>query len=245
MDDFAIKKGEKYATGMIDINTHKIIDIIDSRDHDKVTSWLRKFPNLQIVSRDGSIAYKKAITDSHRFHLLKNLTTYCKNFLTKYLNHKIKIELAANNLNNNITSSYELFSKQPLKERYQYAMKLYHNSVNKSTCCKLFNIDIRLFNKLLSLNDNAKLEYFKTKKEILHNQKVVEKEEKIKLVREMHKAGYSIRAISRELHMARETVSKYLKPDVSAVHACYGIKKDGGILLPYKDKINEYFSKRF
>ena len=134
IDDFAIKKGQKYATVMIDINTHKIIDIIDSRDHDKVTSWLRKFPNLQIVSRDGSITYKKAITDSHekatqvtdRFHLVKNLTTYCKNFLTKYLNPKIKIELAANNLNNNIASSYELFSKQPLKERYQYAMELYH-----------------------------------------------------------------------------------------------------------------------
>ena len=118
------------------------------------------------------------------------------------------------------------------------------NSVNKTTCCKLSNIDIRLFNKLLSLNDDTKLEYFKTKKEILHNQKVVEKEEKIKLVREMHKVGYSIRAISSELHMARETVSKYLKPDVSPIHACYGIKKDGGILLPYKYKINEYFSKR-
>ena len=30
IDDFAIRKGVKYATVMIDINSHKIIDMINS-----------------------------------------------------------------------------------------------------------------------------------------------------------------------------------------------------------------------
>ena len=61
IDDFAIRKGVKYATVMIDINSHKIIDMINSRDYEEVTSWLKEFPNLKIVSRDCSLTYKKAI----------------------------------------------------------------------------------------------------------------------------------------------------------------------------------------
>ena len=51
IDDFAIRKGVKYATVMIDINSHKIIDMINSRDYEEVTSWLKEFPNLKIVSK--------------------------------------------------------------------------------------------------------------------------------------------------------------------------------------------------
>ena len=36
IDDFAIRKGVKYATVMIDINSHKIIDMINSRDMKKL-----------------------------------------------------------------------------------------------------------------------------------------------------------------------------------------------------------------
>lgn len=80
IDDFAIRKCMRYATVMIDINSHKIIDMINSRDYEEITSWLKEFPNLKIISRDGSLTYKKAITDSHanaiqitdRFHQLNN-----------------------------------------------------------------------------------------------------------------------------------------------------------------------------
>ena len=76
---------------MIDIDTHRVIDMIFSRELNDVTKWLKTYPNMQIVSRDGSITYNKAIALAHpkaiqisdRFHLLKNLTTYSKDYLTK------------------------------------------------------------------------------------------------------------------------------------------------------------------
>jgi len=46
---------------MIDIKTHRIIDLIPSRDCVDVVNWLKSYPNLKVVSRDGSITYKKAI----------------------------------------------------------------------------------------------------------------------------------------------------------------------------------------
>ena len=67
---------------MIDIETHQIIDMIKSRQEEDVTEWLKTYPNLEIISRDGGIMYKSSSDKAHpeakqvsdRFHILKNLT---------------------------------------------------------------------------------------------------------------------------------------------------------------------------
>lgn len=46
---------------MINIDTHKIIDLIPTREWKDVQQWLESYPNLTHISRDGSITYKKAI----------------------------------------------------------------------------------------------------------------------------------------------------------------------------------------
>jgi len=252
IDDFAIRKGVKYATVMIDINSHKIIDMINSRDYEEVTAWLKEFPNLNVVSRDGSLTYKKAITAAHaeaiqvtdRFHLLKNLTTYCKNYLVKNLKTKVNIELPSTTTSDNTMVFCMANSKKSLKDRYFYAIELYNSGINKSTSCKEAMIDIRLFNRLLPLNSEDRLKYFKSKTEIIHEERVAEKEAKIKLVREMHEAGYSMRGIAKELNIARKTISNYLKPDATAIHAAYGTKKENTLLAEYVDEINEYITSK-
>lgn len=99
IDDFAFKKGHTYGTIMIDIETHKVIDMIDTRDTEKVTEWLGSYPDLEIVSRDGSVSYRKAIEDankniiqvSDRFHLLKGLTDAAKKHIMQILAANIGI----------------------------------------------------------------------------------------------------------------------------------------------------------
>jgi len=59
VDDFAFKKRYTYGTIMIDIDSHRIIDILDSRDKDKVVEWLKTYPNIKVVSRDGSVSFVK------------------------------------------------------------------------------------------------------------------------------------------------------------------------------------------
>ena len=85
---------------MVDIDTHKIIDMIEERDLETVKTWLATYPNLSVVSRDGSVTYKNAITESHpnaiqvsdRFHILKNLTGYCKDYLKKHLDNRVIVD---------------------------------------------------------------------------------------------------------------------------------------------------------
>ena len=85
---------------MVDIFTHQILDMIDSRDYETVCEWLKSYPNLRIISRDGSVTYNNAITGAHpealqisdRFHLLKNLTSYVTEYLKKRLKPQVSIQ---------------------------------------------------------------------------------------------------------------------------------------------------------
>lgn len=84
---------------MIDIDSSKVVDILNSRELEDVKTWLSKFESLEVVSRDGSLTYFNAITSVHpqamqvsdRFHLLKNLTDYCKEFIKRNFRSKIQV----------------------------------------------------------------------------------------------------------------------------------------------------------
>jgi len=112
IDDFAFRKGQRYGTIMIDIETGDVVDIIESRETADVAEWLRSYPNIEVVSRDGSVMYAKAIGEAHpeaiqvsdRFHLLKNLTDAAKSHITGLLGARFRI--TATTAQENITEGY-------------------------------------------------------------------------------------------------------------------------------------------
>jgi transposase len=88
---------------MVDIATHRIVDLIDSRDSDKVEEWLKTFPALKVVSRDGSISYKSVISKvndsivqvSDRFHLLQGLTNAAKTYVNRKFRANIGLPIVS------------------------------------------------------------------------------------------------------------------------------------------------------
>jgi len=80
IDDFALKKCQRYGTLMVDADSGRIMDMIESRETDDISKWLSTYPNVKTVSRDGSLSYAAAITNglpqavqiTDRFHLLQN-----------------------------------------------------------------------------------------------------------------------------------------------------------------------------
>ena len=118
---------------MIDIETHRVIDLIPSRDCKDVVTWLKSYPNLKVIARDGSITYKKAITLSHpsavqvsdRFHILKNLTSYCKDYLINYFKPKVIIDVATKAETSNVTIKAPVQNKKlTLEEKIIKAIQL-------------------------------------------------------------------------------------------------------------------------
>jgi len=71
-----------YGTIIVNADTGRPIDLLDSRDSDDVVKWLSQHKEIKYVTRDRSTAYagaiKKAIPKAKqiadRFHLVKNLS---------------------------------------------------------------------------------------------------------------------------------------------------------------------------
>ncbi|MCK9311485.1 MAG: ISL3 family transposase [Bacteroidales bacterium] len=106
IDDFAYRKGIKYGTIVIDSDTRKTIELINSRDTDIVAKALKAYPNVQTVSRDRSSAYANAIKQgipkaaqiADKFHLVKNCGEHMEEQLKKSFN-QIKDELSKLTIN--------------------------------------------------------------------------------------------------------------------------------------------------
>ncbi len=60
VDDFALRRGQVYATILIDAETGDRVDVLPGRTADVVEAWLRGHPGVQVVCRDGSGAYAEA-----------------------------------------------------------------------------------------------------------------------------------------------------------------------------------------
>jgi transposase len=61
VDDFALRRGQVYATILIDAQTGQRVDVLASRKAGVLEAWLRDHPGVQVVCRDGSGAYGEAV----------------------------------------------------------------------------------------------------------------------------------------------------------------------------------------
>jgi len=84
---------------MVDSETGRIVDMLESRESAEVAAWLSSFPNIDVVSRDGSTLYANAIRTAHpnamqvsdRFHILKGLTDAARQFVVSIVRQRIAV----------------------------------------------------------------------------------------------------------------------------------------------------------
>ncbi|WP_146038970.1 ISL3 family transposase, partial [Sulfobacillus sp. hq2] len=111
IDDWALRKGHTYATVIVDLERHHIVDVLPDRQPETVAQWLIAHPGITVVSRDRAKGYGKAIRDgapgarqiADRWHLLENLSDAIQDVVTR-VPPPIRAPTAPNPLSDSSTS---------------------------------------------------------------------------------------------------------------------------------------------
>lgn len=130
IDDFAYRKGMTYGTIVINADTGKFLELVDSRDADPVSEALKKYTSVQTITRDRSNAFSKAIRSSlpeslqiaDKFHLMKNASDHIDHQLRQSF-REIKKE-AQGSLEDDAMSAREGEPTEMRKERFRRVHEL-------------------------------------------------------------------------------------------------------------------------
>lgn len=239
VDDFAFRKRYTYGTVMVDLDSHKIIDIIDSRETKQVENWLLTYPNLEIISRDGAQAYASAASHSHpealqvsdRFHLFKNLSDSIEKYLRRLFPSRLSIP--AGSLNPECQALYDTRNRG---ERIRFAQKKRSEGTTVNDIALLMHSSTSTILKYLAIQKDQIPESRENARERQYIQSMKKKQEKMEEARTLYAQGHAIDEITRLTGHTSLTVRNYLKEDYPVSNGHYDQRRPGK-LAPYEKTV--------
>ncbi len=97
VDDWAIRKGQRYGTIIVDLERREVLELLPGRDGSELRTWLGQHPEVEVLCRDRWAPYAETATAAapqaqqiaDRWHLLGNIREALERFLDRHVG-KIK-----------------------------------------------------------------------------------------------------------------------------------------------------------
>ncbi len=218
-DDWAQRKGHSYGTILVDLETHKPVDLLPDRSAESFAKWLEDHPGVEIISRDRGVEYIKGATEgapdadqvADRWHLLSNLRDTMKRLLES---KSACLKAAADESNHT-----EAAAREQMELSVSHAEKPNAEATRKAA----------------ELPD-ASAKLTKAEKRKLEGQ--ARRQERYEAVKELHDQGLYIAEIARLLNMDWKTVSKYVQADECPLYPEKRSRRPRK-LDPYKEYITQ------
>lgn len=239
IDDFAIRKRYKYGTVMVELDTHRIVDILESRDSEEVAKWLQTYPNITVISRDGAQIYANASTRAHpsaiqvsdRFHLVKNLCDVVSKLIQREFPSRVAIPATCSSPEMQI-----LYNTANQAERIQFAKRKRAEGYTISDIALMLHSSATTISRYLSYCEDDLPINTLFARQRQHEQAIQRKKEAIEEVRSLYDTGHNVEEISRLTGHTRKTVTNYLRCDCPLVNGHYD-NRIPGKLAPYESYV--------
>jgi transposase len=107
VDEFALRRGRRYGTILVDVDAHRIVDLLEDPSADALVEWLSKHPGAKVICRDRDGVYASAarrgapdaLQVADRWHLVHNLADALERFAVRVL-ATVRKEVKAESLGN-------------------------------------------------------------------------------------------------------------------------------------------------
>ena len=239
IDDFALKKRQRYGTVMVDLQTRKIIDMLESREMEDVAQWLAGFPNLCTVSRDGSPIYAAAIAQAHpkavqisdRFHLIKNLTDRATQALQKQFQGRIAIPIT-----DETQRRQAVRMAGTVRQQVMLVKDLRKKGHTQAEIILITGASARTVKKYIDMPEDEIPEEKTTVRGREHEEAVEKLRECAGRVRALREEGLSLVEICQKTGFTRNMIRNYLSEHFNPVNAHYGKQREGK-LEPFRDDV--------
>src|SRR6266536_1609296 len=91
VDDWSWRRGKRFGSILVNLETHKIVDLLADREAESVRHWLAAHPEVDVVSRDrgrvsidgATLGAPQATQVADRWHILSNLGDAVEEFLIR------------------------------------------------------------------------------------------------------------------------------------------------------------------
>lgn len=208
VDDWAMRRGQRYGTVLVDLERHQAIGLLPDRKWETFRDWLLQHPGVEVVSRDRASRYAQgakagapdAVQVVDRWHLLKNLREALKRSAERFSQ---EIQQAADEV------SWSQRTPEPVPPAVAEIITAEQVPA--------------------ALPTGVASDAPPSRREIRR----LRRHERYQRVHELHAQGKSQRSIARILHMDRGTVGRFLRAATFPERVARSVPRDTDAYVEY------------